>query len=362
MSFSVLSWPVGRFLHIRHYSMHLSEVVKHLNSLAPPFLAESWDNVGLLVEPYTKKNIETMLLSNDLTEEVMDEAEAQGANFIFSYHPPVFRPLKRITSNGWKERIIARCLEKGIAIYSPHTACDAVLGGVNDWLIQAFDGEEVTPLQISVKPSDCSHQVAITVGSESEATMLMERLAPLLAQSSVLFTSEKRVELVCPETTLPTIVKLASGNGNSTSLQLSITKIEKVPMPGHGLGRKCKLAHPMTISEAVNRIKSHLGLSYVRLALACGATLESSVGSVAVCAGSGTSVLCGAIADLWLTGEMSHHDILDATQQGTTVVLAEHSNSERGFLKVLQPRLYSLFGREIKVIISEKDKTPISVV
>lgn len=47
-----------------------------------------------------------MLLTNDLTEEVMDEAEERGVNFILSYHPPVFRPLKRITSNAWKVYIL----------------------------------------------------------------------------------------------------------------------------------------------------------------------------------------------------------------------------------------------------------------
>lgn len=37
-----------------------------------------------------------------------------------------------------QERIAARCLEKGIAVYSPHTSYDALKGGVNDWLIEAF--------------------------------------------------------------------------------------------------------------------------------------------------------------------------------------------------------------------------------
>jgi len=44
--------------------------------------------------------------------------------------------------------------------------------------------------------------------------------------------------------------------------------------------------------------------------------------------------------DLFLTGEMSHHEILAANAQGTSVILCEHSNSERGYLKqVLQPKL-----------------------
>lgn len=84
--------------------------------------------------------------------------------------------------------------------------------------------------------------------------------------------------------------------------------------------------------------------------------------SVAVCAGSGSSVLRGTGADLWLTGEMSHHDVLDATHQGASVILTDHSNSERGFLKKLQPRLHELFSKEINVVISEKDKDPLEIV
>nr|XP_045616208.1 NIF3-like protein 1 isoform X1 [Procambarus clarkii]XP_045616209.1 NIF3-like protein 1 isoform X1 [Procambarus clarkii] len=362
MSSCVLHRPFGRFLQFRHYSMHLSEVVKRLDSLASTSLAESWDNVGLLVEPYSKKEIETVMLTNDLTEEVMDEAEERGANFILSYHPPVFRPLKRITSNAWKERIVARCLEKGIAVYSPHTAYDALLGGVNDWLIQAFDGEEVKPIQPSTNSPNYSHRVTVVISDKSEAAALLEKLTALPDQSAVFIRGEQHVELLCTERTLGSIVTLASGLGNSSSLQLTVTKLEKVPIPGHGMGRKCTIASPMTIQEAVNRIKSYLGLPHVRLALARGVKLESPVRSVAVCAGSGSSVLRGTGADLWLTGEMSHHDVLDATHQGASVILTDHSNSERGFLKKLQPRLHELFSKEINVVISEKDKDPLEIV
>ena len=62
---------------------------------------------------------------------------------------------------------------------------------------------------------------------------------------------------------------------------------------------------------------------------------ETKIASVAVCAGSGASVLSHAgKVDLWITGEMSHHEALDAQQNGTSVLLAEHSNTERGFLPI----------------------------
>ena len=63
-------------------------------------------------------------------------------------------------------------------------------------------------------------------------------------------------------------------------------------------------------------------------------------------------------ADLWLTGEMSHHEALAAVRQGTAVILAEHSNTERGYLKVLQRRMRRAFGRRLEVRVARADADP----
>jgi len=89
---------------------------------------------------------------------------------------------------------------------------------------------------------------------------------------------------------------------------------------------------------------------------------DDEVRSVAVCAGSGTSVLSGVQADLFITGEMSHHDLLNAVHSGTSVILCEHSNTERGFLAVLRQQLHSLFEGCIEVILSSHDRDPVEIV
>ena len=89
---------------------------------------------------------------------------------------------------------------------------------------------------------------------------------------------------------------------------------------------------------------------------------EGEVKSVAVCAGSGTAVLSGVQADLFITGEMSHHDILDAVHCGTSVILCEHSNTERGFLTVLQRQLHSLLEGRVEVCLSSRDRDPVNIV
>jgi len=67
-------------------------------------------------------------------------------------------------------------------------------------------------------------------------------------------------------------------------------------------------------------------------------------------------------ADLYLTGEMQHHDILDAVHKGTHVILCDHSNTERGFLKVFAEKLATeLCGGGVDVMLSETDRDPLQI-
>lgn len=91
--------------------MDLNAVTKTLEKFAPTSYAGSWDNVGLLIEPSGPKVVKKVMLTNDLTEPVMQECLNAQVDMIISYHPPIFRPLKRITSKSWK-------VKKKIQIFS----------------------------------------------------------------------------------------------------------------------------------------------------------------------------------------------------------------------------------------------------
>ena len=84
----------------------LQFVTDKLKEFAPTSLAESWDNVGLLLEPAVPQTVTKILLTNDLTEDVAEEALSLSANLIISYHPPIFAPLKRITNATWKVSVM----------------------------------------------------------------------------------------------------------------------------------------------------------------------------------------------------------------------------------------------------------------
>jgi putative NIF3 family GTP cyclohydrolase 1 type 2 len=91
-------------------------------------------------------------------------------------------------------------------------------------------------------------------------------------------------------------------------------------------------------------------------------TDTTSIQTIAICAGSGYSILskCLPKPDLYWTGEMGHHELLSASYTGIHTVLCEHTNTERGYLKaVLQKRLIE---DGLQVCVSEQDRDPISIV
>lgn len=99
-------------------------------------------------------------------------------------------------------------------------------------------------------------------------------------------------------------------------------------------------AAPVPVHDVIRTIKSYVGLENVRFADGG----NKFISSIAVCAGSGGSVLAGVKADLYWTGEMSHHEVLDCVRSGVSVVLCEHSNTERPYLPVLCQKLRESVG------------------
>uniref|UniRef100_A0A1A8CIX0 NIF3-like protein 1 n=1 Tax=Nothobranchius kadleci TaxID=1051664 RepID=A0A1A8CIX0_NOTKA len=347
--------------------MELKEVLEVLEQLAPLSLAESWDNVGLLVEPSKHRVIKTILLTNDLTEAVMEEAEAVNCDLVVSYHPPLFRPIKRLIQKDWKQRLAIRAVEAGIAIFSPHTSWDSVKGGVNDWLVGGLGSGQVSVLNQALGGASHCQKLEFMVRNAEELNSVVEELKACGDGTTLQFTSSRpdsscvHVSVTCSDSALTSSVQTLLKH-STPSQSLSILKLEKPPLMGHGQGRLSVLDHPVDLTTAVQKMKSHLGLNHLRLALGAGKTPESIVSCVAVCAGSGASVLSGVKADLYITGEMSHHEVLDAVAKGTSVILSDHSNSERGFLFVFRERLAVRLPDDVTVLVSKADRDPLEVV
>jgi len=122
----------------------VQDILKALNIIASFSLAESWDNVGLLVgDPAMKTS--GILISLDPTTDVLKEALELNANVIITHHPVIFRPLKAMRSDQPQGRLLSQAIKENIAIIGCHTNLDLAGGGVNDVLAGELGLQDIQP-------------------------------------------------------------------------------------------------------------------------------------------------------------------------------------------------------------------------
>ncbi|KAJ1019942.1 hypothetical protein NDA16_004223 [Ustilago loliicola] len=254
----------------------LAATMEAMRRIAPLQLAEtSFDNVGVLLQapPAAKAQNEKqgVMLAIDLTTEVCDEILSSPDNIKLAlvYHPIIFRGLKSITFADPQQTSLLRLTAAGVSVYCPHTSLDAAPGGINDWLGRVVsDKDKLTEFD--------THD-----GFDG----FRSHIYPVLS----------------PSKNVPEGFESA------------------------GMGRLIQLDEAQSFEEIVRRVKQNLDLPYVQ---GCKAS-DKKVSKIAVCAGSGSSVFSGVNADLYLTGELSHHEILAYKAAGSSVIVTNHTNTER---------------------------------
>ena len=121
----------------------VGDLEKMVGAIAPFELAEEWDNVGLLLGRKTAE-VTRVLVALDLTQRVIDEAKALGAQAIVTHHPIMFSARKRVTDSDREGELMLSLAENGMAHIAAHTNLDAAQGGVNDVLMQRMGAKNVT--------------------------------------------------------------------------------------------------------------------------------------------------------------------------------------------------------------------------
>jgi dinuclear metal center YbgI/SA1388 family protein len=125
-------------------TMRIQDIAQALDAWAPPALAESYDNVGLLIG-YPETAVTGILVNLDVTADVIREAKALGCNLIVTHHPIWFTARKRLNGDDYVSRAIMMAIQEGIALYAIHTNLDHVLHGVNN---QIADRLELTDREV----------------------------------------------------------------------------------------------------------------------------------------------------------------------------------------------------------------------
>ena len=125
--------------------MKAIELVRPIEEFAPLFQQERWDNCGFSVgDP--QKEVSSVLVALDCTEDVMDEAIECGADMIVTHHPLIFGGVKKISPQNWLGRVIYKAIENGIAVYSAHTNMDKAAGGVSAIMAEKLRLQDPLPL------------------------------------------------------------------------------------------------------------------------------------------------------------------------------------------------------------------------
>ena len=325
------------------------------------------------------------MLTIDYTDAVAEEARGAGCDAVVAYHPPIFEALKRITGAS----LIFDAIRRGVAIYSPHTALDVVAGGTNDMLADVLGlPPECSPLRLA--QTKASLLKLVTFVPEKDAQRVSEALFaagagrigaythcsfltkgtgtffgeegktnPAVGERGKLERAEElRVETVVPLARVEAVVRALRKAHPYEEPAFDLNQLA-APPEGLGLGRVGTFEKPVERKDLIERIKRGLGLNHL---LVAGPT-EGIARRAAVCAGACGDLLNDALAqkaDLYLTGEMRHHDAIRAARAGMTVVCVLHSNSERAVMKRLKAKLEERLPG-LTYLVSEADRDPFQI-
>jgi dinuclear metal center YbgI/SA1388 family protein len=329
----------------------IQDLVGLVHSIYPPALAEEWDNVGLQVgEPAAE--LKSVLICLDPSEKALDAAVAAGAQAIVAHHPLLFRPLRSLTSTDETGRTLFRAVREGVAIVCAHTNLDRGRNGLNDWLATRLGvaagkplatGGELLKLVVFV-PNGYEGQVADALFAAGAGEVGRYDRCAFRSPGTGTFrpgpgTSpflgrEGETEAV-RELRLETIIPREAA-GRTVERMLKAHPYEEVaydlvPLANRrndvGLGRIGRLERTLTLGEFAIQVKEALTVNTLRLV----GDLDRQVTKVALCGGSGTSLLTEAVrqgADVLVTGDVKYHEARSAESQGIALIDAGHFATE----------------------------------
>ncbi len=187
-------------------TVRVKDILGCIDRLAPLTLAESWDNVGLLVGD-GESEVSAVLVGLDPTCGLIEEAIDRGANTVVTHHPVIFKPLSAINTASAEGRLLHKALCNGISIIAAHTNFDSASGGVSAVLAERLGLGELAPLLPASREGET---VGLGCIGSYRPPLVGEEFLPRLLQ--VLQVDRVRVAGVLPET----VAKLAICGGSGS--------------------------------------------------------------------------------------------------------------------------------------------------
>ncbi|WP_231851819.1 Nif3-like dinuclear metal center hexameric protein [Modestobacter italicus] len=365
----------------------LGEVLAALDARYDPALAEDWDAVGLVCGDPAEP-VRSVMFAVDPTAAVVDEAIEAGVDLLVTHHPLLLTPVHGVPADDPKGRLVHRLIRAGVALFVAHTNADrAPDHGVNDALAAVLGLDEVRPLESLAAPETDTLVVFVPVGVSDQ---LVDALSAAGAGVIGDYTRcvwqttgtgtfipgvgthpaigrHGQVERV-PEIRLEMVVPRA----RRAEVLGALLDLHPYDEPGYaffensatasraGLGRVGDLARPVTLREFAERVATTLPGTPGGVRIA--GDLERIVRTVAVCGGSGASMLGAATAagaDVFVTSDLKHHAVSEATEvAGPAFCDVAHFASEFPWLSCAADLLHRDLGARVHVQVSARPTDP----
>ncbi|MDQ0224843.1 Nif3-like dinuclear metal center hexameric protein [Bacillus sp. 7586-K] len=326
-----------------------NEVIQLFEQFSPKSYALEGDKIGLQIGKLNKP-IQHVMITLDVVEEVIDEAIEKKVDLLIAHHPPIFRPLKKLTTDTTYGRMIEKCIKHDIAVYVAHTNLDVALGGVNDLLadaLQLHNTEVLIPTyedklkklvvyvpvtheeQVRKAIGDAgaghlgnySHCTFKTIGNGS--FLPEEGALPFIGKlGEIEVVEEARIETVIPASIEKKVIQAMLKAHPYEEVAYDIYSLEQQGTQ-LGLGRIGYLEDELTLKEFAEHVKNSLKVDRVRMVGNEGDIIKK----VAVLGGDGNKYIQQAKykgADVYVTGDLYFHVAHDALMLGLNVIDPGH--------------------------------------
>ena len=350
------------------------DIIDAVERIAPPSLAEGWDNCGLQVGS-RKARTNRVLVALTPLPGVFEEAGEVGADFLLFHHPLIFSPLKSVDAESYPGDLISRAINENLTVYTAHTSYDAAPNGVSVALAGALglrgSLEVVSPrgelrkLVVPVPGEDVDAVAAAltgagagVIGDYTQCTFRTpgtgtflpgEGSDPYLGERGRLErTAEIRLETVVPAHLTRAAVEAATAAHPYEEVPIDVYPLQGSPQ-GCGYGRTGTLSKPLTAEELREHVSDSLGFP---ARLVADPRTGRKINRVAALGGSGGSFIpevAASGAEAYVTGDLDYHDALLAESLGLTAIDAGHAPTELPSLEPLASRLAELVDAPVEV-------------
>lgn len=346
--------------------MQIGDIIRFLETLAPPSLQESYDNAGLLTGS-TNWNCTGILVSLDATEEVILEARQKGCNLVVAHHPIVFGGLKKITGKNYVERAVIASIKHDIAIYAIHTNLDNVITGVNAKMAERLGLVNCTILQpksgllkklftfVPVSHAEFVRTSIFTaggghIGNYSECSFNAAGIGTFKAADGTNpfvgeigkrhEEDELKIEVIFPAWLEHSIIAAMIKAHPYEEVAYDIISLDN-RLQTTGSGMMGELPTPMISNDFLQLLKNQFNLAIIKHT----APPAKPIQKVALCGGAGsflTKAALAAGADAYVTGDVKYHEFFDAENR---LLLADigHWESEQFTIDLLADHLQQKF-------------------